>query len=60
MSANFWTGKRVLLTGHTGFKGGWLSLWLQYLGVELSGLALAPQGSPNLFELAEVVINPLS
>ena len=50
----FWRGKRVLLTGHTGFKGGWLSLWLQQLGAEVQGLALAPPVGPNLFEAARV------
>lgn len=47
-------GKRVLVTGHTGFKGSWLSLWLQLLGADLQGLALAPATTPNLFELANV------
>ncbi len=51
---SFWLGKRVLLTGHTGFKGGWLSLWLQRLGAEVTGLALAPNTSPSLFETARV------
>jgi len=50
----FWRGKRVLLTGHTGFKGGWLSLWLQQLGAEVQGLALAPPAGHNLFEEARV------
>ncbi len=50
----FWRGKRVLLTGHTGFKGGWLSLWLQALGAELQGYALAPVGEHNLFDAARV------
>lgn len=49
MSASFWAGKRVLLTGHTGFKGTWLSLYLQMLGSEVIGLSLAPEGEPNLF-----------
>ena len=40
VNRSFWSGKRVFLTGHTGFKGSWLSLWLQSLGVELYGLAL--------------------
>lgn len=53
-NATFWRGKRVLLTGHTGFKGGWLSLWLQRLGAEVTGVALAPNTSPNLFETARV------
>lgn len=49
-----WSGKRVLLTGHTGFKGGWLSLWLQQKGVELCGIALEPPTKMNLFEDAHV------
>ena len=51
---NFWKGKRVLLTGHTGFKGSWLSLWLQELGSELTGFALSPPTQPSLFQSAEV------
>ena len=51
---NFWCGKRVLLTGHTGFKGGWLALWLQRLGAHVTGVALPPNTTPNLFELARV------
>lgn len=50
----FWPGKRVFLTGHTGFKGGWLSLWLQKLGAEVHGYALAPPTEPNLFSVASV------
>ena len=50
----FWRGRRVLLTGHTGFKGSWLSLWLQSMGAELHGLALAPPTQPNLFTEARV------
>ncbi len=49
--AAFWRGKRVLLTGHTGFKGAWLALWLQRLGAQVTGVALAPPTQPNLFEL---------
>lgn len=49
-----WSGKRVLLTGHTGFKGSWLALWLQAMGAELCGLALQPATTPNLFEDAQV------
>lgn len=47
--AAFWAGKRVLLTGHTGFKGSWLLLWLQQLGAEVWGYALEPDPEPNLF-----------
>lgn len=51
-NATFWRAKRVLLTGHTGFKGGWLGLWLHRLGAEVTGLALAPATQPSLFDLA--------
>jgi CDP-glucose 4,6-dehydratase len=54
MNAIFWRGKRVLLTGHTGFKGGWLSLWLQSMGAEVVGYALPPLTNPSLFEVAKV------
>jgi CDP-glucose 4,6-dehydratase len=50
----FWRGKRVLLTGHTGFKGSWMSLWLQKLGADVHGLALAPPTEPSLFLVAQV------
>jgi CDP-glucose 4,6-dehydratase len=50
----FWNGRRVFLTGHTGFKGSWLSMWLEALGAELTGYALAPPTQPNLFEQAAV------
>ena len=50
----FWRGKRVFLTGHTGFKGSWLSLWLQSLGSEVTGYATNPPTTPSLFEVAEV------
>ena len=50
----FWAGKRVFMTGHTGFKGSWMSLWLQQMGAELTGFALAPPTSPALFEVAGV------
>jgi CDP-glucose 4,6-dehydratase len=45
----FWAGKRVLVLGHTGFKGAWLSLWLRRLGARVFGLSLPPAGEPNLF-----------
>lgn len=51
---SFWRDKRVLLTGHTGFKGSWLALWLHRLGAEVIGIALAPNTVPNLFTLAGV------
>jgi CDP-glucose 4,6-dehydratase len=50
----FWQGKRVFLTGHTGFKGSWLSLWLASLGVEVKGYALNPPTLPSLFNEAKV------
>ena len=50
----FWQGKRVLLTGHTGFKGSWLSLWLQSMGAVVRGIALTPPTVPALFEVARV------
>jgi CDP-glucose 4,6-dehydratase len=54
MNVNFWYGKRVLVTGNTGFKGSWLSLWLQSLGAEVIGYALAPNTKPSLYEIANV------
>jgi CDP-glucose 4,6-dehydratase len=50
----FWQGKRVFLTGHTGFKGGWLSIWLHSLGAEVRGYALNPSTSPSLFNEAKI------
>ncbi len=54
MNGGLWHGKRVLITGHTGFKGSWLSLWLQSMGAEVVGYALAPPTNPSLFEVAGV------
>lgn len=55
-NANFWCGKRVLLTGHTGFKGGWLALWLERLGAHVTGVALEPVTDPHLFGAARVAL----
>jgi CDP-glucose 4,6-dehydratase len=52
--SSFWQGKRVLVTGHTGFKGGWLAIWLRRMGAEVAGYALPPEGDPNLFAAARV------
>lgn len=52
MTEGFWAGKRVFVTGHTGFKGGWTCLWLRELGAEIHGYALAPPTTPSLFETA--------
>ncbi len=54
VNANFWSGKRVLLTGHTGFKGSWAAIWLTRLGARVTGMALPPDQTPSLFELARV------
>lgn len=54
MTPEFWRDKKVLLTGHTGFKGSWLSLWLQNLGADVSGYSLAPPTQPSLFELGGI------
>lgn len=54
MNGQFWRGKRVFLTGHTGFKGSWLSLWLTQLGAEVTGYALPAPTQPSLFEAAHV------
>jgi CDP-glucose 4,6-dehydratase len=54
VNREFWRGKKVFLTGHTGFKGGWLALWLNFLGARVFGYSLAPSTIPNLFETARV------
>jgi CDP-glucose 4,6-dehydratase len=54
MTNDFWRGKRVFLTGHTGFKGSWMTLLLDHLGATVSGYALAPPTNPSLFEVADV------
>ncbi|SIO67941.1 CDP-glucose 4,6-dehydratase [Paraburkholderia phenazinium] len=54
MTQSFWRDKRVFLTGHTGFKGGWLTLWLQSAGAHVTGFALSPDTEPNLYTCARV------
>lgn len=51
---SFWKGKQVFLTGHTGFKGGWLSIWLSSMGAKVTGYALAPNTNPSFFEAVDV------
>jgi CDP-glucose 4,6-dehydratase len=55
-NSEFWRGKCIFLTGHTGFKGSWLSIWLQSLGAQVHGLALEPPSTPNLFTVAQVEV----
>lgn len=62
-TSGFWRGKRVLLTGHTGFKGGWLAIWLHGLGADVMGISLEPVTTPNLFTVAgvgELTVNYIS
>jgi CDP-glucose 4,6-dehydratase len=54
MTGQFWNDKKVFITGHTGFKGGWLSIWLKMMGAEICGYSLAPTSTPNLFNEAQV------
>jgi CDP-glucose 4,6-dehydratase len=60
VNPEFWRGKRVLLTGHTGFKGSWMALWLQSMGAQVVGYALAPPTHPSLFEEAGVAVGMTS
>jgi CDP-glucose 4,6-dehydratase len=54
MTSSFWRGKNVLITGHTGFKGSWLSLWLKQMGANVTGFALAPDQTPALFNILQL------
>jgi CDP-glucose 4,6-dehydratase len=54
MHKSFWKGKRVFITGHTGFKGSWLSLWLQSLGATVVGYSLEPPSVPSMYEAAQI------
>ena len=54
LSRKIWSGKRVLVTGHTGFKGSWLTLILKSLGADVIGFSLPPQGPKSLYTLAEI------
>lgn len=57
VNPSFWKEKRVFLTGHTGFKGSWLSLWLQSMGAKVKGYSLEPDTEPSLFKIGNVVEN---
>lgn len=54
VNADFWKNKKVFVTGHTGFKGSWLSIWLQSLGAKVTGYSLKPPTSPNLYDLCQL------
>ena len=60
VNSEFWNGKKVLITGHTGFKGSWLALWLQKMGAHVVGFALPPVTTPSLFESASVTEGMIS
>ncbi|MCL4125783.1 UNVERIFIED_CONTAM: hypothetical protein GTU68_036908 [Idotea baltica] len=60
VNASFWKNKKVFLTGHTGFKGSWLALWLQYFGAEVKGYSLEPYTIPDLFSKARISENMIS
>ena len=53
---NIYTGKKVLITGHTGFKGSWLAFWLTKMGADVTGYSLKPPTQPNHFELLDIKI----
>ena len=49
MNPSFWRDRSVFVTGHTGFKGGWISLWLTHIGAKVKGYSLAPPNTPNFY-----------
>ena len=53
-SNTFWRGKKVFLTGHTGFKGSWISIWLNHLGAKVKGYSLEPITNENLYDIAKI------
>ena len=54
INKRFWKNKRVLITGHTGFKGGWLSIWMKILGAKISGYSFNPLTKKNFFEATKI------
>ena len=54
INPNFWKKKKVFVTGHTGFKGSWLCIFLKIFGAEITGYALRPKTNPSLFKLAKI------
>ena len=54
INRNFWLNKKVLITGHTGFKGGWLSIWMNIMGAKVIGYSINPISKKNLFESAKL------
>ena len=58
INPNFWRNQNVFLTGHTGFKGGWLAIWLTYLGANVYGYSLNPSTDPNFFSQTNLRVHP--
>ena len=56
INSNFWKNKNVFITGHTGFKGSWLSIWLEYMGANVTGYSLKPESSSCLFHESKLEI----